>query len=660
VIQAVDLHKTPVVRLRTSPAWLPQQYRHRTGRVRLRYRYTAGERRLFRQRKRIPPCKWAQKNRMITYGPLKGSMYDPSFMPHMSGIIDTFVLPYVRELGNCKAPQTGSSVGAETCLAYLGDMDPGDAMVVYPDRETAGKRAKDYLKPMFEGSPRLRSLLTGLADDMASFRMKLQTMLVYMGWAHSIMSASNVSVKYLFLDECDKYPEQASKREASTIDLFKDRTLAFPFGAKIWWNSTPALGINPMTVFLEAADAVFDFFPRCPDCGKHVFMRFEHIRWGEERDPETVENNSLARYVCQACGSEWDDRRRDLALQGGEWFARQRDWKKERDAGRDYNHDSRPREKYLEAERPGKVCFHSPSWISPRVSLSRIATAFLKGLRNKLAMRYFVNQHRAEGWIDYEQQRAEDQILRLRDDRPRRLVPAGNLVAGVVAGVDTQDNGFWYVILAIGWGLEQEVWQLDEGFVRTWPALAQVLWKEELQDSNGQIYPVELTVQDAMGHRTSEVYDQVRAHPGRLIPYKGASGRRPNPITFTKIDRYPGTNKPIPGGVLLHTCDSHHYKDDLAARLAVNPDDPGAWHMHSEYTEDVARQMCVEFVDERGLWEQPPNRAQHAWDASFLALIAADILRLKFRKKPKIKEKPAAKKRPAVNPYTGTAAFFGG
>ncbi len=661
---ATDISKTHSVRLRTDMPWLPEKFRNRKERIRIKFKTVPGEKRLFRKRKKIAPSIWAPKNRRITYGPLKGSYYDPEFMPHMNGIIDTFVFPSVQELGNCKAPQTGSSAGAETALAYLADMDPGDTLIAYPDRDTSGKRGKDYLKPMFEESPRLRKLMTGLHDDASAMRIKLQTMLIYMGWAHSVTSASNISVKYLFLDEVDKYPLQASKKEAPIIGLFKDRVRAYlKYGGKIWYNSTPTNAMGPIVKYLESCQVVFDYFPRCPDCGKHEYMKHDNVSFPkDQRDPDSIQEKKLACYVCSHCGVQWDDRKRDRALLQGEWFARLSDWKKQRDKGNQWEHDPRPREKYLQEVRPKKVGFHSPGLISPLVSISEYAAWLLRGKKSKLDMRHFMNQIKADAFVDYEVQRKEDVILALRDDRPEGLVPSGNVVSGLVAGGDTQDNRFYYHIHAFGWGLEQESWHIISGMVDTLAALKKVVFEREYKDAEGHVYPVQLLVQDAMGHRTSEVYDFVRTLPGRAVPYKGATGRRPRPYTTTKVDRYPGTEKPLPGGVILYTCDTHHYKDQVASKLAIKQEDPGSLHLHAAATEEFASHLCVEYVDERGLWQQPKGIRQDYWDTLIYSFIAADLMQLKFRNKvdqdPLIKIEKKTEKKEKVNPYTGGRSFF--
>jgi len=636
--------KTPSVRIRADIPWLPERFRNRGSRIHIRFRPTAGERHIYRKKKRGLPSVWAAKYRKTTYGPLKDSYYDPDFMPHMNGIIDTFIFPSVRELTNIKAPQTGGSAGMETAIGYLSDNDPADTLIVYPDRDTASKRCKDYLQPMYKTSPRLRRLMTGMDDDMASLRIKLKTMLIYMAWAGSVTSIGNVSAKYLIVDELDKCPDQPSKKEAGFEDLVGERTISFDkFGSKKWWNSTPTEAPSKIANKLREMDVIFDYHAACPDCHTLQLMEFDRIDFNGCRDPKQMLKENLARYACVACGSLWDDRKRDQAVRAGKHFARD---------------DGRERTVYLREVRPEKVGFVSPAWISPLNSLSKCAAAFLRGLKGKKALNYFTTQIKAEEFIHYEKQRAEDVLLKLKDDRPEGLVPSGGVVAALVCGSDTQDNGHYYWIDAVGWGLEQERWRIRAGFVETEAALELDVFGTEYKDVAGNVYPVQLMVKDAMGHRTTQVYNMCLRWPGRVVPYKGATGRRPNPYTITKIDRYPGTNVPIPGGVTLYTCDSHHFKDKVAAKLAVAAGATGGWHFDQGMTEEQATHLCAEYRDERHLWQCPKNKPNHYWDSGVLSIIASDLLQLKFRQKPEPPPAPTPKKETA-NPYTGGRQMFG-
>jgi len=643
-----DIRTTRTIRLRTAPDWLPEKFRHRTTRQRIQFTPSVGERRLLRRRKPIAPSLWAPANRVVTYGPLEGSRWDNAFMPHMRGIMDASFYPSVKEIGNIKVPQSGSSAGAETMIGYIADMQPGAALITYPDRDTATKRSNDYLQPMFKNSPRLRKLMTGSFDDMASLRIRLSTMLIYMGWAGSVSSLGNVSARYLVGDEIDKWPVQPSAKEAPSLKLFKERFRAYRFGAKVWWISTPTLVDGPIWHYLLAeAEVLFTYHVTCPDCRQHQPMGFEQIRWdgGRAADPRQVETDNTARYVCLHCGVEWDDRMRTKALQAGIWraYGKGAAWDKDTSAGKiPLSGDGRELFDYLRAVRPTKIAFHSPGWISPLVSNSEMAAAFLRGLKNSGDMHYFDTQIKGVAHVPVRQTRKEDAIYALADDRPDLLVPGGGLVAALTAAADTQDDGFYYEIRAWGWGkldgsgTEQNSWQVRYGFVTSLVELAAVVFSTQYQDADGLYYPVHLLVIDSGGHRTREVYEFAKQHPGRVQVYKGASGRKANPQSWSVIDRYPGTKQLIPGGVKLLLADSHYYKDLLAGMLKISPDDPGAWRFLASVNADevkgadYAAQMCAEYVDDHNLWQCPEGKANHQWDCAVMNVIAEDLLQIKY------------------------------
>ncbi len=645
---STDIRTTRTVRLRTSPSFLPEKFRKRETRIRISFTPSAGERRLLRRRKPIPPSVWAPANRVVTYGPLEGSRWDNSFMPHMRGIMDASFFPSVRIIGNCKVPQSGSSAGAETMLGYISDMQPGSALITYPDRETASKRSTDYLQPMFKKSPRLRRMLTGSSDDLSSLRIRLQTMLIYMGWAGSVASLGNVSARYLIGDEIDKWPDQPSAKEAPALKLFFERFRSFRFGAKCWLISTPTLATGPIWKYMtKEAEVLFTYHVDCPDCGQHQPMGFEQIRWpgGRAADPMQLETENSARYVCLHCGVEWDDRKRTKALQTGIWraYGKGSEWEKETSCGKiPLSGDGRELFTYLKAVHPKKIAFHSPGWVSLLVTNSEMAAAFIRGLKNSGDMHYFDTQIKGVAHIPIRQTRKEDAIYALADNRPDQLVPGGGRVAALTASADTQDDGWYFEIKAWGWGkqdasgTEQDSWQIRYGFVTSLAELDNVVFTTQYRDAEGLYYTVHLLVIDAMGHRTKEVYDFVKKHPGRCQAYKGASGRKANPQSWSVIDHYPGTKQLIPGGVRLLTADSHYYKDLLAGTLKVAPDDPGACHLLASVNEndpkgtDYAAQMCAEYVDERNLWQCPEGKANHYWDCSVLNVIAEDILQIKY------------------------------
>ncbi|BBO89695.1 terminase gpA endonuclease subunit [Desulfosarcina ovata] len=170
-------------------------------------------------------------------------------------------------------------------------------------------------------------------------------------------------------------------------------------------------------------------------------------------------------------------------------------------------------------------------------------------------------------------------------------------------------------------------------------------------DADGNRYFVRMTVQDAMGHRTDDVYTFVRAHRGHLLAFKGEQ-RMAQPFAFSQVDYFPGTKKAIPGGLKLCRADVNDYKNILAGKLAIAPADPGAWHYNSETTDIWLRMLTVEYIDEKtGLWDCPDGNANHGWDCSVYALVAADVIGVRYWSRPEARPaKPVKKAAPAINP----------
>jgi phage terminase large subunit GpA-like protein len=607
-----------------APAWLPESIRlqlKEQGQLCYTLQVSDAERKALRKKKPLPVSQWAERHRVLTMSSIPGPWHN-RVTPYLQGIMDASVVASIETIIICAAPQTGKSEAAHNFVGHAIDRAPGPVLYVYPDENTARDNSRDRIQPMIQSSARLRSYHTGIQDDESILRINLRHMPIYLAWASSASRLANRPMRYVIFDEVDKYPDTAGKREADPISLGEKRTTTYKWNRKIWKMSTPTIEKGNIWVALNSeAQAVFDFWVRCPDCGGMLLMDFEHIRWPEdERDWKKIETRQLAWYQCQMCGSCWGDAKRNMAVRMGQWRARD---------------DGVELFEYLQTREPKKIGFHLPAWLSYFVSLSEVASAFLQGQKKynpqkwKEKLKDFMNNYKAEPWVDYTVERSLERIFALCDDRPSGLVPGGGLVAALTAGVDTQDNGFWYEIRAWAYGLMQESWSVRLGFLTSFEALAQVLWEDEYRDAEGNRYNVFLSVQDAMGHRTAEVYDFARRNRRRLIPLQGVE-RMAAPYSWTSIETYPNSRKPIPGGIKLLRANVNYYKDRLASLLEIAPADPGAWHYHSALIEEWAGHMTIEYVDESGLWQCPEGKANHGWDCSVANLVAADILGIKY------------------------------
>ncbi|MDR2946708.1 MAG: phage terminase large subunit family protein, partial [Candidatus Adiutrix sp.] len=427
--------------------------------------------------------------------------------------------------------------------------------------------------------------------------------------------------------------------EASSEDLAEQRTKTWRGRRLTIKISTPTTETGPIwRAFSEEAHARFDWWVVCPECGRPQLMKFDNIRWPEdERDPEIVLRDDLARYQCEHCPARWDDAARDQAVRRGQWIERE---------------SKLEMLTHLKTHKLSKIGFHIPAWISHFVSLSEVAHAFLRwnktGRLNDL--KNFMNQVKAEPWKEQFSQREDDAVLALCDTRPRGVVPTPEEhddpqrqrppIAALLASVDTQGRYFCYAIRAFAYGSSEESWLVQAGTVPDFDDLVRLFWKSTYKDGLGREHRVRSVIIDAMGTRTKKVYEFCVQHRGRIVPYQGVDRLRV-PIQHSSLEYYPddrGNKVRIPAGLTLHRVDTKFFKDDLAARLSIAPDDPGAFHLHSNEKKELdgyAREMCAEvWSDEKDGWINPHGRPNHFWDCEVMIQALAYQLNIRNWKMP--------------------------
>ena len=597
----------------------------------------------------MPISEWAEKYRFVETGSIRGR-WQNIFAPYLAGIMDVMGEPFVETGIVCKSPQTGGSEAGHNIVGYAIDRLPGDVMYVFPDEITARENARDRIIPMLEHTPRLAGYMTGVGDDASSLRIKLAHMVIYLGWSGSVSRLGNKPIRTLILDELDKYKDV--KNEATSQDLAEKRTINWKQKKKIFKISTPTVESgNIWVAYTKEAEVRFAYFVRCPHCGKMIVMKISQIMWSgknTENEPtfDEVYSKKMGYYACQECGSAWTDADRDDAVRNGEW----------RDEKSGMNMYA-----YVRKMHPVKVAWHIPSYISYFISLSEIASKYLKWkqMGDIASLKDLKNNYEALPWVEEFDVRDEKEILSLCDDRPRGAVPSPlpdtpeiPRVSCLLAGVDTQKGYFRYVIRAFGFGESEESWLIQCGALATFKDLEDVVFGRSYKDGAGNEYMVSGMMIDAMGNRTREVYAFAAAHKGKVFPWQGRQ-KMSTPYSMTAVEYFPGvmSNKvKIKGGLTLFACDTTFFKSGLAQKLSVAPEDPGAFHLHTGeggILDQYAREMTAEtWDDEKMAWMNMLRRPNHYWDCEVMVSALAYIKGVKNIPLPQSEEKE--EKRPAV------------
>lgn len=629
-----DFRKNKKIRLRnlSDPDldWLPDSCKKKQ---QVNFAPCSGEQNIYRHRIRPLVSQWAIKNRPITDGASKATgIYDPDAYPYQAGILDTMDLSYIREVGICKVTQSAGSTSVETYLMFRAEFDPVNVGIYYQDQLNCQRRMVSQIGAAFKHK-KLKHLTTGLDDHINLKSITLKSMSINAGWG-SVGTASSFSYGIVFIDEANKLKLKIDKTEASLYKLIRDRKKDFAEFSKVFVLSSPTVPTGLITEFMDTADAVFDFFPKCPECGKYEHFEHDQVKFTEERQPHKMERSpSSAWYECGWCGDKWDDRRRHKALIKGDWFARDLDWLEKSQKKEKYGHDPRPRQQYLEAERPPVVCFHQPSLIVPKLPLCQYVADFLRGLKDAFAMHYFYNHHLAIAFQYYGKSRHAEQLKSRQDHRRNNLLPGGNQVAALVGGIDTQGDRFYYWIQAFGWTvdldgqpIDQTSWQVASREVLSVRDMLAGVLDTVFFDEDGVEYMVNLAMIDSGGNRTYEIYSLCNTHPGVLVPYKGQPRRSYlwKPTKYEYI--FNGRRYEAAGDLYLFNKQALY--EVVNGQLSVSPDaqDGGIWFNKDLTAEEIEHICAPKFDKATNNWTTPDNVRDDYCDCLVMCHGAAIIL----------------------------------
>ncbi|MFA5321988.1 MAG: terminase gpA endonuclease subunit [Smithella sp.] len=545
-------------------------------------------------------------------------LWRTSRTPYLAGIMDAFTDPKIENITIMASTQVGKTEGLFNCLAFCVDQDPGPSLFVKPTDLLAKIDSTDRLRPMFQSSPALANHLTGWDDDMQKLYMKFDHMILYLTGANSPAGLSSKPVRYLFMDEVDKFPKFAGK-EASPIDLAEERTRTF-WNRKIFKCSTPTTKEGYIYRDYEKSDKRRYFLPCC-HCGHYQVLYFKQIQWPKEvADPDQIKNQALAWYECPECHNKINDTQKIAMLLKGVWIKDGQTIDKNGVISGDPPHNS-----------------HAGFWInalySPWLSLSEIAAKFLKSKDEPETLMNFINSWLAEPWEELIQEKEPDQLKKHAQTYRHGTVPEGVIL--LTAGVDVQKDHFYYII--DGWGFGWESWRIKTARVETWEDVITDLFNTNYPAEHGAgSFQVILTCIDS-GYNTDEVYDICRYWSDCAKATKGQETLSGVPYKSAHIDKYPGNNKIIPGGLTLYHLDTNYFKNKIHRWMQFNSDGITKFHLPENPDETYLRHLCSEKKvierDNKGrgheIWKMKAGyAANHYLDCEVYATAAAEILRV--------------------------------
>ena len=222
--------------------------------------------------------------------------------------------PEVETVVVMSSAQVGKTEIILNVVGFHIDQDAAPILVVMPTLEMAQAWSKDRLAPMLRDTPALKNRVADSRTRDSGNTILHKTFpgghLTASG-ANSPASLASRPVRIVLLDEVDRYPVRSGV-EGDPVNLAFKRASTF-WNRKRVMTSTPTIkGASRIEAAFEENDKRRYFVP-CPDCDESQHLRWSQVQWPSEPEHRPEE----AVYVCEHCGSCWDDATRWRAVRAG-------------------------------------------------------------------------------------------------------------------------------------------------------------------------------------------------------------------------------------------------------------------------------------------------------------------------------------------------------
>lgn len=559
---------------------------------------------------RSSPSTWIEQNRELPADSAERGRYSFSRVPYMREIVDTIAEPHVEEVVVLKSARIGFSTAVHSLLPYWSTTDPDPAMLVMPNREAAEDVIKHSLRPMFR---ELETASDKRGDDKVSELVLRNGMRITIGYSGSEQSLSSRNIRYLILDETDRY------LNPQAVQWARARTRTFRYRRRHLIGSTPSNQDGTIAREWEQCGDRRRFHVPCPHCG-----RYQNLQWHPGltwENPDKLEDDvKLATqllahpervfYRCTHCQERIGERHKHAMIERGLWVSETQSV----DASGN-----------LVGERPlaRKVGFAINAIYSLLVSWVEIVVEFLRAKGNHELLVAFYNLTLGEVFVERaEEVRASDfEALRVGASPPKVLPAWGT---HLLCLTDTQDDRLIWLIRAFGPGQRSQL--VDHGVTGSLDDLRRVAFEVRypLANSPQRSAACQWLAIDSGGHRTNEIYQFAESDP-RIVCVRGFGN--PKTAPFREAESVEKKYK-------LFIVNVHYYKH----RLAHYRKQAGQWLLNTAADDRYCQQLAAEQMSwsakyETWVWEAG-NRPNHYHDCETYALFLADWLNIPIVKPP--------------------------
>lgn len=546
----------------------------------------------------ISVTQWADKYRIVDarISAMPGP-WRTEYTPYLKEIMDEFNNYETEEIVYVKPTQVGGTECLQNMVGYIIQQDPAPTMIVYPTDKLAESISENRLKPMIKASGGIKEKF--FENDSSKLELQFDGMYLTLAGSNSPSSLASKAIRFLFLDEVDKYPG-ASKKEADPISLARERTKTF-HNKKIFITSTPTLKDGHIWKAKENADIEKHYFVPCPHCSEYIELKWKQIRFPDKEGMSYADRAEFATYICQECGCILTDKDKPEMLRLGEWRVVKENTKFAR-----------------------KVAFWMNTLYSPFVRFSEIAKEFLDSKDDPERLQNFTNSWLAEPWENTKLKTSAELVLERQTEYEEFIVPEWAKI--LTAGVDVQENCFYWSIRA--WGDYFTSQNIAHGQAHSFTEIERIMNLAYLMPDSTPLV-VSLALVDS-GNDTDTVYDFCANNSEWALPSKGSSNTMLTHYRLSKVNKV--DSKAF--GMNLVLVDTGKYKDMIAGRMRKE-NGQGSWMVYSgcdmEYAQQVTAEHKVNVKNGKGQIKQEwkpktSHAANHYLDCEVYAICAADIM----------------------------------
>lgn len=557
--------------------------------------------------------------------------YSTDLTPWVPGMLDALDDPSIRKVVCMKSAQVAWTDGVwNNYLARRIHLDPCGVVLLFPKEKTIRKYLDQKFDPTVRATPVLRDLVDVETSRSAGNRMDFKRFpggflaLVASNAPDNVKSLSAPVVAVEEPDDCSS----DVRGQGDSVDLLEQRAKTYE-DRKVIFGGTPTVkGLSRVEDAYKKSDQR-QFWVPCHECGERHVLDWANVVW--EEDPDQIDEiyghalPDTAGYACPHCGTEWDDRQKNLNVRQGEWIA----------------------------DKPGgdTAGFYINELYSPFPG-SKLAVLVRRFLEAQHALEWgdeskmigFANNTLGMPYEFASDAPAVDALADRAEAYAERSVPAGGLI--LTAGVDVQHDRLAITIWAHGRG--EEMWLVYWGEIAAvgstadrndpvWTELDQILHTTYRHQKGWALRIRAADLDSGDGNTNDAVYHYVRSRSKKgvkLRAIKGSNSIDAEIVTAPRKVDLSRASKASRYGLQVWHIGVNKAKDLLAARLKLTGHGPGRMHWYTEVRSDFYDQMTGEIKapsrTQRGklIWQQKAGARVEAWDCTVYAIHAARAERL--------------------------------